>query len=298
MPRRRLNPITIFGGDYDRGGWVIPSTGSHFYVDNTYGDDSAKGDHWDTAFKTLQVAIDACTTRVGDVITVMNRTETVTETVNFNKTGITVQVARLGGSRNAMGEYCCLLADTTFTDGPVATITAPCTIDGLGFASRDTGATFWSGAAALIGGLATASPYGVHMKNCRFPKWGLDNRIGLAIEGSSDCLIENCLFEGVGADFDSGIYVQGATQNVNIVGNWFRDCTYGVLFGAFAGSGPHCFIHGNHFEDSKCFSAASAATGILSDNWCEGATDTGSYNDTVDNLNALGLVFVDQHYAE
>ena len=105
----------------------------------------------------------------------------------------------------------------------------------------------------------------------------------------------------MGASFASGIYVQGATQNIEISNNVFRQCTYGILFGAFAGGGPHCLIRGNVCEDSKLLSAgvsSEANPGLVCDNWCEGATDSGSYNDTVDNLNTGGLVFVDQHYAE
>jgi hypothetical protein len=272
--------------------------GEIFYVDPGNGNDSNEGDSATTAFATLQAGINACVAGRGDVIFRLPGGEEVTQTVTFNKTGIYVKAVTYGAAPWAHGELFSTYAASTFTDGPAATITSRCTIDGLGFASRDTGATFYGGAACLIGGLATALPYGVHLINCRFPKWNLTNRIGLAIEGSSDCTIENCDFEGVGADFDSGIYVQGATQNLNIIGNHFRDCTYGVLFGAFAGGGPHVMMGHNVFEDSKVLSAASAATGLLYDNWCEGGTDTGSYNDTVDNLNTLGLVFSDQHYAE
>ncbi len=252
-----------------------------------------------TCFATMQAAIDACVDSRGDVIYVARGGYEVSETVTFNKTGISVIGQTFGMNPYSRGEYCSIYAAAGFTDGPVATITSPCFIQGLGFVSRDTGATFYDGAAALIGGLATASPFGVHMKWCRFPKWGLDNRIGLAIEGSSDCLIEECDFEGVTTDFDSGIYVQGATQNLVIRGCHFRDCTYGIVFGAFAGGGPHCIIGPNNiFEDSKVLSAASAATGIVCGNYSEGATDTGSYSATVDTLNGYGLVFTDMHYAE
>lgn len=253
-----------------------------------------------TVFSTLQDAIDACVASRGDIIYIARGTETVTETVNFNKTGITVMVQSFGGPRHVMGEYTALLADSTFTDGPVATITAPCTIIGLGFAGRDTGATFYSGAACLIGGLATASPYGVHMLDCRFPKWGLDNRMGLAIEGSSDCLIEHCSFEGVGTAFETGIYVQGACQNLQIKNNYFRDCTYAVTFGAFAGGGPHIMLGpGNVCEDSKLLdSGGNAATGVVCGNYLETATNASSYDDTVATLQGQGIQFSGNHYSE
>lgn len=302
FPSATRNILPLVGGGKSASG----SNRYPFYVNptapsstNIGGNDKRDGLSVEGALRTLQEAIDRCVAGVGDRI-IMLATETVTETVNFNKSRIIVQAVDYGVQPGARGEYVALLADASFTNGPVATITAACRIDGLGFVSRDTGATFFSGAAALIGGLATASPFGVHMRGCRFPKWALDNRIGLAIEGSTDCLIEECTFEGVGADFDSGIYVQGATQNLNVVRCIFRDCTYGIVHGAFAGGGPECIYQSNIFEGgSKVLDAnGNAATGLIADNWSGLATDAGSYDDTVVNLQALGLDFSGNHYSE
>jgi hypothetical protein len=246
----------------------------------------------------LVAAIAAAVAGNGDVILLPRGGIEVTSMVAQAKSGVRIIAVDDGMSPLARGEFNAIYADAAFVDGPAMQITAPCSIEGVAFASRDTEATFYGGAALLLGGNADANPWGVWLKSCRFPKWGLDNRIGVAIEGSSNCLIEECDFEGVGADFDSGIYVQGATQNLVIRRNHFRDCTYGVLFGAFAGGGPHCIIQENVCEDSKLLSATSAATGLVCGNYLEGATDTGSYNDTVDNLNTLGLVFSGNHYAE
>jgi len=279
----------------------VAMTGNVYYCDPTSGSDAFDGKTSENAKKTLQAAIDLCENNNGDVIVRMRGGEAVTSPVNFNKSGVTVIPQGYGMAPLSMGEYFSTYS-TTLTADPVAIITADgVTIIGMGFAGADAGATFWSGAALLIGGEADATPYGVHLIDCRFPKWGLDNRIGVAIEGSSNCIIEHCDFEGVGADFDSGIYVQGATQNIEIVDCRFRDCTYGIVFGSFAGGGPHCIIKSNVFEDSKVLTASASSganTGLLCDNWCEGATDTGSYSATVDNLNTGGLVFSDNHYAE
>lgn len=275
--------------------------GKVFYVDPGNGSASNTGTAPDDAFSTLQAGIDACVSGRGDLIYRLPGGEEVSQTVAFNKEGIYVKAVTYGANPFAMGELFSTYSASGFTDGPAATLTARCTIEGLGFVSRDTGSLFFSGAALLIGGEADASPFGVHLLNCRFPKWNLSNRIGVAVEGSSDCIIEGCDFEGVGSDFASGIYVQGATQNISILGNHFRDCTYAILFGAFAGGGPHCLIGHNVCEDSKLLSAGVASEanpGLVYDNWLEGATDSGSYNDTVDNLNTGGLVFSDQHYAE
>lgn len=250
------------------------------------------------SYAGLTAAITAAVAGNGDYILIERGGIEVTETVAFSKSGLHVIAVDDGQSPLARGEYNALYSAASFTDGPAATITAPTYFEGIGFASRDTGATFYDGAAALIGGLATALPWGVHMKNCRFPKWGLDNRIGLAIEGSSDCLIEGCTFEGVGADFDSGIYVQGATANLVIRNNIFQDCTYAIVFGSFAGGGPDAVIKSNVCRGSKLLSAASAAVAIVADNWLMTATDTGSFSATVNTLNGYGIQMSDNHYAE
>lgn len=306
MTTHYSGPIFSEGGFVGGNGFGGAPGGKVFYVNaSSGGADDVDVPWWDPGetegkvFSTLQAAIDACVANRGDVIYV-KRSETVTSTVTFNKTGISVIGQGFGMNPLARGEYHALLADATFTDGPVATITSGCFIYGLGFASRDTGATFYDGAAMLLGGLGTAAPFGVHLHSCRFPKWNLDNRIGVAIEGGSDILIEHCSFEGVGADFDSGVYVQGAVQNLCIRHNHFRDCTYAITHGAFVGGGPHC-IYGpwNVCEDSKFLETGSnAATGMIVGNFMEGATDTGSYDVTVNAANALGLVFSGNTYAE
>lgn len=253
----------------------------------------------DNTSSELTAALTAAVAGNGDTILISRGGIEVSSQVTVSKSGVRIIAVDDGQSPLARGEYNGIYAAASYTDGPVMKVTAPCELSGLGFASRDTGATFYDGAALLLGGDADANPWGVWVHHCRFPKWNLDNRIGLAIEGSSNCLIEDNDFEGVGSDFDSGIYVQGATQNLTIRRNHFRDCTYGVVFGAFAGGGPH-IIYGpdNVFEDAKVLSCSSAATGIVCGNYSEGATDTGSYSATVDTLNGYGLVFSDMHYAE
>lgn len=250
------------------------------------------------SYATLLAAIAAAVAGNGDIILIQRGGIEVTATVDFNKSGLQVFAVDDGQNPLSRGEWNAIYSAAAFTDGPAVTITAPTSFEGVGFASRDTGALFYDGAACLIGGLATALPWGVHLKHCRFPKWGLDNRIGLAIEGSSDCLVECCTFEGVGADFDSGIYVQGATANLIIRRNIFQDCTYAVVYGSFAGGGPDAVIMSNVCRGSKLLSAGSTAPTIVADNWLMTATDSGSFNDTVDTLNGYGIQMSNNHYAE
>ena len=251
---------------------------------------------------TLQDAIDACTAGKGDVIVWVGGGLEVTETINFNKSGITLIASNRGLSRLFEGEFHAIYANVSFTDGPVAQITASCRIIGIGFASRDVGSLFFSGAACLIGGEGLATPYGVHMLNCRFPKWGFANRIGLAIEGSSDCLIEECSFEGVSAAFDMGVYVQGAVQNLEVRASRFRQCTYAIEHGTMTGSpdGPHFFYNGNFLEDAKMLNSnGKGALGLVADNFLEtAAAGSASYDASVNTLIGQGINFSGNHYAE
>ena len=285
-------------------GGYQPIFGKTFVVDqdgelgNGVGDDGNPGTV-EAPLLTVQAAIDLCESGRGDLVLVAEGGYVVTQTVSFNKAGITVAALGFGINPGVQGEFFAILANASFTDGPVATVTSPCRILGMGFASRDTGSLFFAGAAMLIGGLATASPFGVHVLGCRFPKWGLDNRIGIAVEGSSDILIEGCTFEGVSSDFEMGIYVQGATQNITIRRNDFRQCEYAVEYGAFAGGGPHALIHENICEDSKLLNSnGNTAPTHVAGNWLETATDAASYDATVATLQGQGIQFSDNHYSE
>ena len=76
-------------------------------------------------------------------------------------------------------------------------------------------------------------------------------------------------------------------------------CTFGIETGSFASAlGPYALIKGNSFIGSKALNIPSTAEILFADNWLTTATDTGSYSDTVDNLNALGVQFADNHYPE
>jgi len=292
-----------FAGSGDGGGGgnieaFRKSAAKTFYCNYSTGSDSVDGRDPAAPLKTAQAAINKCTAGVGDRV-IMMATETVTTAVLFNKSRIIVQAVDYGLSDAGRGEFIAFLSDAAYTNGPAAKISAPCRVEGLGFVSRDVGTTFFSGAALLIGGDADANPFGVHISRCRFPKWNVSNRMGIGVEGSTDCTIEGCTFEGVGAAFAMGIYVQGACQNLNIVGNRFRQCTYAITHGAFAGGGPHCFYARNYCEDAKLLdSGTNTATGLICDNFLETATNATSYDGTVATLKGYGLNFSGNHYSE
>ncbi len=250
---------------------------------------------------SLEASIAAAVAGNGDVILLKRGGIEVSSTVVFAKSGLRVIAVDDGLNPLVRGEFNGIFSAGGFVDGPAVQVTAPTSFHGVGFVSRDTGATFFSGAALLLGGNGDANPFGAWLKNCRFPKWGLDNRIGLAIEGSSDCLIEECTFEGVGSAFAAGIYIQGAMQNLTIRNNYFRQCTAAVLCGTFTGApdGPHMFLHGNFVEDGKLLDTdGNAGLGLISDNFLETATNTASYDRSVADLKTAGYNFSGNHYSE
>ena len=277
-------------------------TGDVFYCDPTSGSDNNSGKAPDDAKKTANETIGLCSANNGDVIVWMRGSESVTETVAFDVTGLTLMVQGFGGPKAAMGEYNAIYSAAAFVDGPAVTITAPTTIIGLGMVSRDATATFFGGAACLIGGTATASPYGVHLYKCRFPKWGLDNRFGLSIEGGSDIHIESCEFEGVGADFEAGIYMQGATANLEISDNRFTDCDYAMEFGSITGSGPGPDLDFHHNRiitpDSKGLDTnTQTCRGIIYNNWFTTDVGTSTYDRSTAALETAGIILTGNHYA-
>ena len=257
-----------------------------------------------TVLNDLQEAIDACVSSRGDRIVMARGYAEVTETILFNKTGITLMVQDFGGPRKSMTEYTAITAADTYTDGPVVTITHPCSIIGIGMVGRDTGTSFWEGASCLMGGLATAAPYGAYLYQCRFPRWGdvWGTRFGISVEGSSDCLIEECVFEGVGSDFGAGIYLQGATANLEVAFNKFTDCDYAMVFGAITGSGPgpDLDFHGNRIigADSKGINTnGQTGRGLISGNFFNtDAATTGTFDASVATIEGKGWICSGNEY--
>lgn len=253
-----------------------------------------------TSYAELLAALAAAVAGNGDVILLpRGSTYDITATVVVNKSGVRLIATEDGLSPLARGEFTGFLSNASFTDGPVVTVNGPCVLDGIGFVSRDTGASFFAGAALLLGGDADAAPFGVWVKNCRFPKWGLDNRIGIGVEGSSNCLIEECDFEGGGADFDAGIYVQGATQNLVIRRNHFRQCTDAVRLGAFAGGGPEFIIDHNYVYDGLMVNTqANTGTGLICDNFIGALANSAAYDVSIADMKTAGFELSGNHYSE
>ncbi len=246
---------------------------------------------------SLIAALAAATAGVGDIVLIDPGGIEVSSTVLVTKSRVRILGTDVGVNPLVRGEYSGIFAAAGFTDGPVMKVSVPCEIGGIGFAGRDTGALFFSGASLLLGGDADANPFGAWIHDCRFPKWGLAARIGIGVEGSSDVLIEDCGFEGVGSALAVGIYVQGATQNITIRRNHFRQVTAAIQYGAFT-SGPHAIIDRNVVEDGLILdSQANTAPSFVIDNYSELAAAS-SYDASVGTLQGQGIQFAGNHYTE
>lgn len=282
----------------------INQIGKVFYCDPTSGADTNSGESHNDAKASMNAAVGLCVAGRGDVIVRMRGTETVTEEIAFDVSGVTVIAESGGFSPEANGEFFATLSDAAYTDGPAARITADgVTLIGLGFVSRDAGTVGNNRGSALTIGSLTTGAFGVHLINCRFPKWGVDNRYGIYLQGDAavaDCTIEGCTFEGVGADFDYGILLNGAIQNPNILRNKFRDCTYAVGYNAFAGGGPDALIAHNHVltADKLLDSNSLDAPTLVADNWLGVATGTGAFDVSIATLDGNNIFVADNHYKE
>ncbi len=254
-------------------------------------------------FNTLQGAIDACVANRGDTIYIKQGGETVTSTVLFNKAGIRVIVQRLGMAPSMRGEFTAIFS-TTLTGDPTALISQPCYIEGLGFVGADTGTSFFEGAALLLRvdatSSATAKPFGVHLNQCRFPGWSLGNTSGIAMDGGTNVLIEDCYFED--AAFTHGIYMQGVVGHVQIKDCHFSLGTYAIKCGSFSDAGVNTQLEigpgNNTIAPTKGVNSGSnaAKVTIFGNYW---ATAVGSTHDqTIDNMESDGYICVGNEYAD
>jgi len=293
---------------------IIPPFGPGgrvFYVNNNTAGAARNADRpWYTAdasvcFDNLPDAITACVAERGDSIYVARGGYETDATINVNKAGISIIGQTFGLPHESRGEYCSIYAAGTLTDAPVLRITEPCLIQGLGFISRDVGATYFYGAAVMIGG-NTQGAFGVHMRYCRFPKWGLDNRIGLSISGGgsatvSNCCIEDCEFEGA---FASGIYIQGATGHITLRRNTFALCTYAITHGEFSDVGVNTqmmYGPGNvTVAPTKAIDTNSKAClgTIFGNYWATAVAGTATHDISIDDTETLGLKCVGNYYAD
>ena len=282
--------------------------GETFYVNaNASGADDV-GDPWpevDEAicFSTLQGGIDACVANRGDTIYVKRGGELVTSTVLFDKAGIRVITQKWGMSPSFRGEFTSIYS-TALTGDPTAIISQPCYIEGLGFVGADTGTSFFEGAALLLRvdatSSATAAPLGVYLNQCRFPGWSLGNTCGLAMDGGTNVLIEDCYFED--AAFTHGIYMQGVAGHVQVKDCHFSLGTYAMKTGSFSDAGVNTqleFGPGNIcINPTKGINSGSnVVKGIICGNFFATAVDS-THDQTINNMEVDGWMCVGNEYRD
>jgi hypothetical protein len=147
---------------------------------------------------------------------------------------------------------------------------------------------------------------------CRFSQWGISKYYAIKQIGGNLNIIEECVFEGLFAGWgvaaislfnDTGGL---APYETIIKDNWFfagGDGKYCIEFAS--GSVPNQVmisgnrnVNGSSMTTKFLLSNAVTGTGHIFDNYTGGATDTGSYDRTVAQLQAQGFQLSNNHYSE
>jgi len=285
---------------------VLSVLGDLYYVDPSSGSDGNDGKSPSNAYATMQTAIDACTTDNGDVIVRMPGGETVSSAITFDKSGITVIRGCFGGDPHEVGEKFSTYQAASYTTGPPAIITAPCSIIGLEFVTRRTAAHVYpddtcaqsSAALAVCGhGGSFNGGFGL-IKNCRFTDWW-GNPYGIEFAAGAYWKVEGCTFESL----DAGILFRATTTHnpdkFRIWRNRFVGCTDGIQVLNGLGSPHDLDIYDNVFIDTPTGidTSGGQGDGFVRGNWFEVA-NTSAYDDTVANLQAQSWNFAGNHYTE
>ncbi len=276
------------------------------------GNDGRDGLSVETAFLTLQGAIDKCVDDVGDRIIVLRGTHDVTAAgpVLFNKKGIIVQTCDIGYNSWSRGER----FNVNHDSGVAAIISQPCRIMGLGF----------QGGSATKASVQFANGSGftgnwIHLYQCRFTNW---NNAKYGVSGGQDgagndyCTLEKCDFDGSingvtgGANtFDSGVhFTQG--HYMKILGCRFRGCSYAITHaGQAPNSAPEHWnqefeyshnkvLDGLKFLDAGDTGVMTTQKGLLADNWFGTAKDAATNSATIATLTGIGCFLSGNHYLE
>jgi hypothetical protein len=289
----------------------LPIVGSVFWVDPVGGDDGNTGLEPTAAFATLQAAIDACTDDAHDVIVRMPGKESLTAAITFDKQGITVVSSSFAQNANQTEVGAYMYPDDTYTTGPAAIVTKPCTLIGLEIIGRNTSHTKGDTCALNGSCLSFAGEGGgytggfCHIKNCRFVDWfGIP--YGIVISGAGYITIEGCYFE----HFDSGILFESSTSGLpganQVKGCIFDNCATGIEHGVspVGSTVPLQTVYKENvfmnYTDAIDFNQGSSGVCdvLVAGNYFETATDGSTYDCTVDQANAIGALFSGNHYAE
>ena len=288
---------------------LVGVDGRIFYVDEDStgfqtGSDSYGGLEPDDSFATLSKAISACDDWRGDLIICKAATQTVTSAVDFNVKGLTVMSESMGMAPGEKGERFCIYG--SHTDGPAATISAPCRIIGMGFCGSEA-----AGASLEIDGTSGAFDGGnfYHVSGCRFSHWGIAKAYCVLINAGSAGVIEDCMFDGYMTGYTTaaiGLDDVGSNGVLSVVirNNRFVNVGSGKYCIAAVDSSIHWRFslvdHNYNVGNAKFInfneSLDSFGSTLICDNYTGGATDTGVYNEAVSNIQGDGFQFSNNHY--
>jgi hypothetical protein len=288
-----LGPVSGVGSD--GAGSQGPNRPHIFFVDPTTGATSGDGQDPRRPLSTIQAAIDNCEANRGDIIVVARGGHVVTESINCNKRGITIIADSYGVNRRITDEHW-IIANASYTSGPVVEITAGCRWIGFTFASRFT--TGPSVRTTVDGGTGASGNY-VEMVECNFPGWGLGFD-GFEIRGANFCALRRCHFFDI-ANSGAGISFRGSGTN-NPVKNEIEDCVFHNVTAGIKvtnGTPQDNFIHKCRFKDCTDDINTNGGAGdmFVTENWHEGSA-ANAHDDSVTNLVGLGWTFAGNHYGE
>ena len=285
---------------------VLPVNGNGqiFYASRANGSDDYTGKTINIPFATLQAAVNACTDWRGDQVMVLcdaasSTTFHLDESLACNCPGLTIRGLDLVNPFNPE-QNMMYFVDGSDYDGTAVLVTKPTIFIGLTFASAAADTYPIVNLDGTSGGMDGANFCA--FINCRFVNWS-GAPYAVQCYGAACNTFYGCVFEGYGGAFDAGIYLRndadgshGANFN-EIVNCKFVGCTYAVTVASGA-TANDTLIKGCTCIDSKLLAANSAGNGLVTCNYLETATNTGSYDDTVDHLNADGWNFSGNYYAE
>lgn len=307
MARRRFDPLTAFGIPLV-GGALLPLPKYIWYVDPD-ASTSQGGDEEDHPFNDLQDAIDASVADRGDLIIVKPGYHATTTMLDFNKRGITVVAQAFGANQVMAGESFTAYAASSLDSGPVATITDPCRIIGMGFAGRDTTTESLLIDCEESGGFSGGF---VELLRCRFSCWYGAMTHGIKQIGGSGNRIIDCTFDGLFGGF--GTSAIGFYNDAGGLTPAFTE-VIGCRF-SHVGSGKHAIVHDSSstplgflyaknyllpgFGDGTALGKFLdnnnvAATGMCAENFVAPLANQGA---AFENLTNSTIGFANNHYEE
>lgn len=274
-----------------------------WYVDADNGSGGG-GRDWAGAFPTIEEAYDAAAAE--DLILVAPGSYAVTETLVLDKHGLTIMASPQGMAE--AGESTSIVADSSFTDGPVITIKAPCRLVGLHIAGRSLTEESLLIDCEEQGGFEGGFNL---IERCRFPAayGAIDHAI--RILGGTLNFIVDCTFDGLFVGFDESAIVLeddagGITCDfVRVIG-----CTFSGIGSSIpailctSGDTPLDLLVAHNYLTPGFLGNAgilidfnsTATTGLAADNWVAPLANQGAAFTNTGSLAQFG--FADNHYEE